>query len=87
MTESSTGDTEILCLVCLNSTLVPGFGCQFGTVEGQWGDGVRHAGEHYRIHLCEGFFFRALENLREERRIQSLFSDVPCVDPDTFGRV
>lgn len=87
MTESATGDTQILCLVCLNSTLVPGFGCQFGTVEGHWGDGARHADEHYRIHLCEGCFFRALTPLRKERRIRPLFSDAPCVDPDTFGQV
>lgn len=47
-------------------------------LQAPWGYGTRHDGERYEVHLCEDCFFLALANLKEERRVQHMFSaDAP----------
>lgn len=51
------------------------------------GYGTKHDGERYEIHLCEGFFFQAIANLKEQRREQITFrNDVESMEDD-FGLV
>ncbi|GJA20712.1 MULTISPECIES: hypothetical protein [Aeromonas] len=75
---------DILCDVCGCSTTT-----SFGTLEAHWGhSSVRHDGERYQVHLCEDCFFQALANLRQDHRLQNMFTeDYQPADPDTFGRV
>lgn len=72
-----TGKVEIESVidVCQLSTLVTSGQLQFATLQAHWGYGSKHDGERYELHLCEGCFFQAVANLKQERRTQALFSD------------
>lgn len=74
------------CEVCGLDLQVPGYGLQYGTLQARWGYGARHDGECYRVCLCETCFFHTLAFLRQERRIHTLFEDVPPVE-EGFGLV
>ncbi|WP_249976770.1 hypothetical protein [Vreelandella olivaria] len=66
--------TDVVCDVCLCSTQVAG-GLEFATLQARWGYGATHDGERYELHLCESCFFRTVAYMKDERRIQNLFSD------------
>jgi len=51
------------------------------------GYGTKHDGERYEIHLCEDCFFRTLATLKEERRVQSMFSADAPEYPEDLGLV
>ena len=78
---------DIHCEVCGESTRVPGYGQQYGTLEAHWGYGSNHDGDYYRVRLCEPCFFATLAYLRQERRINRLFDDDTPVDNPSFGQV
>lgn len=82
--------TDIVCDVCLCSTQVAE-GMEFATLHARWGYGSKHDGERYELHLCESCFFLTVAYMKDERRIQNLFSDVdnPCANTadETFGLV
>lgn len=83
--------TDVVCDVCLCSTRVANDGLEFATLQAHWGYGAEHDGERYEIHLCESCFFLTVANLKQERRIQNLFSDDEDVNTqkaeDNFGLV
>lgn len=87
MNEPSQTASDIHCAVCSCNTRVPDYGQQFGTLEALWGDGSKHDGERYCVHLCESCFFQALAYLREQRRIHTLLDDEQPADKQVFGRV
>lgn len=87
MTDTIKSQCDILCDVCDANIRVTGYGSQFGRLEALWGYGSQHDGERYRVHLCETCFFGALSYLRQERRINGLFDEVPPADDPSFGRV
>ena len=87
MNEPSQAASDIHCAVCASNTRVPDYGQQFGTLEALWGDGSKHDGERYQVHLCESCFFGALAYLRQERRIHTLFNDDQPTGDQVFGRV
>ncbi|MBV2132395.1 hypothetical protein KRX52_06210 [Pseudomonas sp. MAP12] len=64
-----------------------GTGRQFGTLHAHWGEGSQHAGEQYRLRLCELCFFQTLAHLRREHDVQHLFDDEGMADPERFGRI
>ncbi|EKP0278567.1 hypothetical protein JGK46_002435 [Aeromonas bestiarum] len=80
---------DILCDVCGCSTRTSCGTQEYGTLEANWGySSVHHHGERYQMYLCENCFFQTLVNLRQEHRLQNMFSeDYQPADPDTFGRV
>lgn len=59
---------------------------QLGVLHATWEHGSRHAGERYRVQLCEGCFFQSLSYIRQEREIQHLFDDQPLDDRE-FGLI
>ena len=67
--------TDVVCDVCLCSTRVENGGLEFTTLSAQWGHGTRHDGEQYELHLCEGCFFKALTDIKGNRRRENLFND------------
>lgn len=67
--------TDVLCDVCRCSTCLDTGGHQFGTLQAHWGYGTAHDGDHYKLHLCEDCFFRALAYLKQERLTQNLLSE------------
>ncbi|MGP8289639.1 hypothetical protein ACT3OH_05160 [Vreelandella zhanjiangensis] len=83
--------TDVVCYVCLCSTRISNGGLEFATLQAHWGYGSTHDGERYEIHLCESCFFHTTANLKQERRIQNLFSDDESVNTqkaqDNFGLV
>lgn len=79
--------TDVVCDVCRLTTRVRSGGLQFATLQAHWGYGTNHDGERYEIHLCEGCFFQAIANLKQERRTQSLFCDDAGIVEDDFGLV
>lgn len=87
MSEKGQSESDIHCAVCRDSTRVPDYGQQFGTLQALWGYGSQHDGERYRVHLCEPCFFQTLAYLREQRRINTLFDDDQPADDQIFGRV
>ena len=82
---------DVMCDVCQLSTRVTSGGLQFATLHAHWGDGTKHDGERYELHLCENCFFQAVANLKQERRTQTLFSDDGRADRvivgDDFGLI
>ncbi|WP_141440763.1 hypothetical protein [Vreelandella titanicae] len=82
---------DVVCDVCLCSTRGNNDGLEFATLQTHWGYGTMHDGERYEIHLCESCFILAVSNLKQERRIQNLFSDDEGVSSqsadDGFGLV
>lgn len=82
--------TDVVCDVCLCSTQVKYGGLEFATIQAQWGYGTKHDGERYELHLCEDCFFLTIANLKQEHRIQNLFSednDASTKATDEFGLV
>ena len=83
--------TDVVCDVCLTSTRLAGEGLEFATLKAHWGYGSQHDGERYELHLCESCFFGTLAYLKQERRVQNLFSEDGCADAlnadDRFGLV
>lgn len=83
--------TDVVCDVCRLTTRVTTGGLQYATLQAAWGYGTKHDGEHYELHLCEGCFFQAVANLKQERRIQSLFGNDELADEaavtEDFGLV
>jgi hypothetical protein len=80
--------SDVTCDACCQSTLVEGYGHQFGTLQAHWGYGSKHDGERYELHLCELCFFRTLSALRRERMVNTMFDEnfVPT-EADDFGLV
>jgi len=78
---------DVICDVCCSSTRIPGYGLQYGKLEAQWGYGAQHDGEHYRVHLCEPCFFRALSGLRRERMVNGMFDDDEPFSDNGFGLI
>jgi len=77
---------DLLCDVCLESTRVEGGSLQYAVLQAHWGYGSAHDGERYEIHLCERCFFQAVASLKQERRIQTMFSANDNVRlTDNFG--
>ncbi|MGM0857307.1 MAG: hypothetical protein ACQEW0_09485 [Pseudomonadota bacterium] len=72
--------TDVKCDVCLCSTRVMEHGLEFATLQAHWGYGSEHDGDRYELHLCESCFFGTLAYLKQERRIQNMFSDEGGVD-------
>tara|TARA_R110000824_G_scaffold208405_1_gene394023 strand:+ start:14342 stop:14653 length:312 start_codon:yes stop_codon:yes gene_type:complete len=83
--------TDVICDVCLTSTRLASEGLEFATLQAHWGYGSQHDGERYELHLCESCFFRTLGYLKQEKRVQNLFSEDGCADAsnadDSFGLV
>lgn len=79
--------TDVMCDVCLCSTRVANDGLEFAALQAHWGYGAMHDGERYELHLCESCFFSTVAYLKQERRIQNLFSDEAGEPNDKFGLV
>lgn len=82
--------TDVQCDVCLCSTRVTSGGLEFAILQAHWGYGTKHDGERYELHLCEDCFFLTITNLKQERRIQNLFSGddaVSTMTTDELGLV
>jgi hypothetical protein len=79
--------TDVVCDVCRLTTRLKNGGFQFATLQAHWGNGTKHAGERYELHLCEACFFQTIANLKQERRIQSLFCDDAGIGEEEFGLV
>lgn len=67
--------TDVVCDVCLTSTEVTGGGREFATLQAHWGYGAQYDGERYELHLCETCFFSTLAYIKQERRVQNVFSE------------
>ncbi len=78
---------DVTCDVCDTSTRIEESGYQFGTLQAHWGYGTQHDGERYEMHLCEHCFFQALANLKEQRRVEHMFSDDPQEHSNDLGLV
>lgn len=79
--------TESVCDVCLQ-VLPDETDCRrYGELVANWGRESTHAGEHYRLRLCESCFFYALATLRNLRRTATMFDDEAWPDEEHFGRV
>ncbi|MBD8709631.1 hypothetical protein IFT47_23650 [Pseudomonas sp. CFBP 13711] len=79
--------TDVLCDVCRLTTRSESGNLQFATLQALWGYGAEHDGERYELHLCEGCFFQAVANLKQQRRVQNLFCDDDGMLSDDFGLV
>jgi hypothetical protein len=79
--------TDVTCDVCGDSTRMEEGAYQYGTLQAHWGYGTKHDGERYEIHLCDDCFFRTLATLKEERRVQSMFSADAPEYPEDLGLV
>lgn len=67
--------TDVVCDVCLQSTRVTSGGLQYATLQAHWGYGAQHDGERYELQLCETCFFQTRSYLKQQQKIQNLFSD------------
>lgn len=79
--------TDVVCDICNRTTRVHSGGLEFGTLQAHWGYGAKHDGERYEIHLCEGCFFQAVANLKQERRTLNLFEENVETEVKDFGLV
>lgn len=79
--------TDVVCDVCRLTTRSQGGGLQFATLQAHWGYGTKHDGERYELHLCGECFFQTVANLKQERRIQSMFCEDGGLVGDDFGLV
>lgn len=80
--------TDVLCDVCGESTSQNGqHSPQFGMLQAEWGYGSPHDGESYQVHLCEGCFFSTLAYLKEQRRVDQIFSDKSVEKEQKFGLI
>ncbi|MFV3371937.1 helix-turn-helix domain-containing protein [Pseudomonas sp. NY15435] len=78
---------DTFCSACLRVLPLENSRPQCGELTANWGQGARHAGENYRLSLCEACFFYALSSLRRDQRTVRLFDDAPWPDEERFGRV
>ncbi len=78
---------DTFCSACLQELPLANSRPQCGELTANWGQGARHAGENYRLSLCEACFFYALSSLRTAQRTVRLFDDAPLPDEERFGRV
>uniref|UniRef100_B1J7Z9 Uncharacterized protein n=1 Tax=Pseudomonas putida (strain W619) TaxID=390235 RepID=B1J7Z9_PSEPW len=62
-------------------------GYQYGTLQAHWGYGSEHDGQRFEVNLCEHCFFQTLAYLKQERRVQQLFSDEPTAESGDLGLV
>jgi hypothetical protein len=72
--------TDVLCDVCLCSTQATSGGLEFATLNAHWGYGTGLDGERYELHICEDCFLLTVAYLKQERRIQTLFSEENYTD-------
>ncbi|UTL78922.1 carbonic anhydrase family protein [Pseudomonas putida] len=79
--------TDVTCDVCGYFTRGAGGGYQYGAPHAHWGCGSEHDGQRFEVHLCEHCFFQTLAYLKQERRVQQLFSDEPSAVTDDLGLV
>ncbi|WP_454869841.1 hypothetical protein [Pseudomonas putida] len=79
---------DVVCDVCGDSTTVASGEQEFGTLRASWGKGnPAHEGEVYEVDLCHHCFMVGLLALRDERRIQYMFSDENIWPDNDFGLV
>lgn len=81
--ESINCDAGVRCDVCGNDAQAS----HAGTLEAKWEATATQAAEHYRVQLCRACFFQTLANLRQERRINTMFDEQSPVDDSAFGLV
>lgn len=79
--------TDVICDVCGCSTRRAAGGYQYGTLQAHWGYGSEHDGQRFEVHLCEHCFFQTLAYMKQERRVQQLFSDEPAPENGDLGLV
>lgn len=79
--------TDVICDICGETTRLETGANQYGTLKAHWGYGTAHDGERYELHLCEGCFFQALANLKQERRSHHMFSNDLQDLPEDLGLV
>lgn len=87
ITEKVEVDTvaDVVCDVCLCSTRVENGGLEFATLSAHWGYGSRHDGERYELHMCENCFFKAVADIKGNRRRENLFNDDYDFDDNNLG--
>jgi hypothetical protein len=78
---------DVVCDVCLQSTKSEWGNYLYGTLQAHWGFGAKNDGQRYELHLCESCFFGVVANLKQERRVQHLFSDDGGDNVDDFGLI
>lgn len=66
---------------------MPAGGYQYGTLQAHRGYGSDHDGQRFEVHLCEQCFFQTLAYMKQERRVQRLFSDEPTAESGDLGLV
>ncbi|MGZ0895843.1 hypothetical protein [Pseudomonas putida] len=79
--------TDVTCDVCGSSTRMAAGSYQYGTLQAHWGYGSDHDGKRFEVHLCEHCFFQTLAYVKQERRVQRLFSSEPSAECDDVGLV
>lgn len=79
--------TDVTCDVCGCPTRRAAGGYQYGTLQAHWGYGSEHDGQRFEVHLCEHCFFQTLAYMKQERRVQQLFSDEPAPENGDLGLV
>lgn len=79
--------TDVTCDVCGRSTRMAAGSYQYGTLQAHWGYGSDHDGQRFEVHLCEHCFFQTLAYVKQERRVQHLFSSEPSAECDDLGLV
>jgi len=79
--------TDVTCDVCGSSTRMAAGSYQYGTLQAHWGYGSDHDGQRFEVHLCEHCFFQTLAYVKQERRVQRLFSSEPSADNGDLGLV
>lgn len=62
--------TAILYDVCKESTQL-----SYGLLSANWGNGSKHNGESYELHLCEECFFYVVGTLKREHLIKNMFNE------------
>ena len=62
--------TDVLCAVCMESTQL-----NHAVLSANWGNGSKHNGEQYELHLCEACFFATVATLKREHRVKQMFND------------
>ena len=62
--------TDILCDVCMESIQR-----NYAVLSAHWGNGSKHDGEQYELHLCEACFFATVATLKREHRVKQMFNE------------
>ena len=61
---------DILCDVCMESIQR-----NYAVLSAHWGNGSKHQGEQYELHLCEACFFATVATLKREHRVKQMFNE------------